>query len=350
MNMECWRKCILMLMLLGAMTMHVSASDNKLNILYHDDFLLHDTGPMHPENPDRLGDVVNRLRTSPRLKKHLRWPDFVEATREHLLLVHTPAYLDLVARESQAVANGGSAYLSTGDTVISRYTERVARLAVGASLAGVDAVMQQPSSPKQSNMAFALVRPPGHHASADKGMGFCVYNSVAIATRYLQKHYALKRVLIVDIDVHHGNGTQDTFNADDLVFYFSAHQHPLYPGTGRATETGTGAGKGYTMNIEVPRGSDGRALLKAIASQLEPAMQTFKPEFVMVSAGFDAHAGDVIGGLAYTDNDYGEIAQALKRIADKYAQGRIVYVLEGGYVSKNIRNAVEAILYRHLNN
>ncbi len=322
-------------------------AEPNISILYHDDFLLHDTGPMHPENSDRLRDVVNRLRTSSSLKKHLRWPDFVEATREHLLLVHTPAYLELVARESQAVTNGGYAYLSTGDTVISRHTERVAKLAVGASLAGVDAVMQQASSSKQSNMAFALVRPPGHHASTDKGMGFCVYNSVAVAARYLQKHYGLKRVLIVDFDVHHGNGTQDIFNPDDSVFYFSAHQHPLYPGTGRATETGTGAGKGYTMNIEVPRGSDGQSLLKAIATQLQPAMQTFKPEFVLVSAGFDAHAGDVLGGLAYTDNDYAEIAQALKGIANEYAQGRIVYVLEGGYVAKNIANSVEAILHVH---
>ena len=328
--------------------MHVVASDNTLSILYHDDFLLHETGPMHPESHNRLRDVVNRLRTSPSLKKHMHWPKVTEATREHLLLVHTPAYLDLVARESQAVANGGYAYLSTGDTVISRHTERVAKLAVGASLAGVDAVMQQPSSPKQSNIAFALVRPPGHHASADKGMGFCVYNSVAVAARYLQKHYGLKRVLIVDVDVHHGNGTQDIFNADDSVFYFSAHQHPLYPGTGRATQTGTGAGKGYTMNIEVPRGSDGQTLLRAIATQLQAAMQTFKPEFVLVSAGFDAHAGDVIGGLAYTDKDYAEIAQALKGIANEYAQGRIVYVLEGGYVSTNITNSVEAILHSHI--
>lgn len=320
---------------------NVQAASN-IAVVYTDVFLLHDTGAGHPENPQRLSQVVTQLKHDTTLNNRLIWPDFTAADKPTLALVHTPAYLNLVARESQAVAHGGYATLSTGDTVLSPQTDHVARLAVGASLAAVDAVMT-----RQAGTAFALVRPPGHHATAERGMGFCLYNNVAIAARYLQQHYGLHNILIVDIDVHHGNGTQAIFYADDSVFYFSAHQSPLYPGTGDPTETGVGKGLGSTLNIAVPAGSDGAITIAAMKEKLLPAMQHFKPQFVLVSAGFDAHTGDALGGLNYSDADYAKITESIQIIANTYAQGKTVYVLEGGYSPANIANAVTAILHTY---
>ena len=310
----------------------------KVAILYCDEFLLHDTGQQHPENPARLIAVVNFLKNNQSLSPHLIWPTFKPATHAMLMLVHTDDYIKLVEEEVNALKNT-SANLSTGDTVISQHTLEAATLAVGASTAGVDAVMTG-----KTTSAFALVRPPGHHASAALGMGFCVFNNVAVAARYLQKHYGLKRILIVDFDVHHGNGTQDIFYNDEGVFYFSVHQHPFYPGTGRPTETGAGKGKGYTLNVDLAKGAADDALIAAFKNQLIPAMEQYKPEFVLVSAGFDAHEGDLLGGLNYTDTGYKKVAIMLRDIAKAYANNRTVYVLEGGYSPQNITNSVVEIL------
>lgn len=328
------------------MLLHANVSDAqskvqqvpKVAILYSYDFLLHDTGAHHPERPARLTDVVSTLKTHTTLSPELVWPSFKAASFETLNLVHTADYLSLVAQEVGALKTG-QAQLSTGDTVISPSTQKVAALAVGASVAAVDAVMAGKAS-----AAFALVRPPGHHASAARGMGFCVYNNVAVAARYLQKNHGLKRILIVDFDVHHGNGTQDIFYADDSVFYFSVHQHPFYPGTGRSSETGAGKGKGTTLNVDLPAGAGDSALLAAFERQLKPAMQQFKPEFILVSAGFDAHEGDMLGQLNYSDAAYGEVAKILRDMAKTYANNRTVYVLEGGYTPENITNSVVEIL------
>lgn len=309
-----------------------------VTVLYDERFLLHDTGNGHPETPDRLAHIVRHLKQVP-LNASLRWPAFSAATREDLLRVHHPAYLSLLEVEQQQLTNRSYHMLSTGDTVISKHSLDVARLASGAAMAGVDAVMQG-----KSKSAFALVRPPGHHATADVGMGFCIYNHVAVAARYAQNKYGVRKVLIIDIDVHHGNGTQAIFDEDDSVFYFSAHQHPLYPRSGRPAETGAGRGKGYTMNIDVPPTSDESVVLQALAGQLAPVMQRFKPELVLVSAGLDAHRGDLLGGLHYSDAGYAAIADKVVQLADQYAQGRSVWVLEGGYVPENNANAVEAIL------
>jgi acetoin utilization deacetylase AcuC-like enzyme len=311
---------------------------SKIAIFYSDKFLLHDTGQYHPENPARLAAVVDFLKTDKFFTQHLTWPTFKPATRELLKLAHTDDYIQLVTDEVKALKNG-TANLSTGDTVISAHTLEAATLAVGASVAGVDAVMSG-----RNRAAFALVRPPGHHATATRGMGFCVYNNVAIAARYAQKNYGLKRILIVDFDVHHGNGTQDIFYEDDSVFYFSVHQHPLYPGSGRPDETGKGKGSGYTLNVDLQRGAGDTALIAALKNQLEPAMEKFKPEFVLVSAGFDAHEGDILGELNYTDAGYGAAAKILREIAKRHASNRTVYVLEGGYSPNNIKNSVAEIL------
>lgn len=311
---------------------------SKVAILYSDKFLLHDTGPDHPERPERLTSTVNFLKNHPLLSPYLTWPKFKPATFDILNLVHTKEYIKLVEHEINTLKNT-TAYLSTGDTVISKHTLEAASLAVSAGTSGIDEIMTGKVS-----SAFALVRPPGHHATASHGMGFCVFNNIAIATRYLQKFYGLERILIVDFDVHHGNGTQDIFYEDDSVFYFSVHQHPFYPGTGRPTEKGSGPGKGYTLNVDLPAGSGDEALINSVKAYLEPAMQKFKPEFILVSAGFDAHQGDLLGQLNYTKKGYKQVAKILHHIADLYASNRTLYMLEGGYTPDNITQSVNEIL------
>jgi acetoin utilization deacetylase AcuC-like enzyme len=334
----CLRSYFLSFLLLSILPLAAQAA--PVTILYSDRFLQHDTGTGHPDTPDRLAYLIEHLKQQKNLNANLRWPTFSAAKRQDLLAVHQASYLGLLEIEQQQLTTSKPYLtLSTGDTVISKDSLAVARLASGAAMAGVDAVMQQ-----QSKSAFALVRPPGHHATADRGMGFCIYNHVAVAARYAQKQYAVKKILIVDIDVHHGNGTQDIFVQDDSVFYFSAHQHPLYPRTGRPQETGLGKGKGYTMNIDIPPGSDESVLLAAIDKQLLPAMQGFQPELILVSAGLDTHQGDLLGGLNYSDAGYAAIARKVIKLADQYAQGRTVWVLEGGYVPANNAQAVESIL------
>lgn len=314
-------------------------TQNKVAIFYSNQFLLHDTGANHPENADRLKTVITRLKNSKHLSESLIWPAFTPATKQQLALVHSPAYLQLVEDETKALGKKGLANLSTGDTVISPNTQNVAKLAVGASIAASDAVMAG-----RVSSAFAIVRPPGHHATQSRGMGFCVYNNIAVAARYLQKQHGIKRILIVDFDVHHGNGTQDIFYEDDSVFYFSVHQHPLYPGTGKSTETGAGKGHGYTLNVALPAGSGDAALLSAVRQQLKPAMETFKPEFILVSAGFDSHSSDPLGDLEYSDEGYAQVAKELKAIANRSAAGRVVYMLEGGYNPNNIASATSQIV------
>jgi acetoin utilization deacetylase AcuC-like enzyme len=337
--MHFWlRSYFLSILILPVMPLEARQA-STVTLLYSDRFLQHDTGIGHPENPDRLAYLVQQLRQDKTFNSALRWPMFSAASREDLLLVHHASYLDLLEVEQHAIARHEYHTLSTGDTVISKDSLNVAKLATGAVMAGVDAVMQN-----ESKAAFALVRPPGHHATADKGMGFCIYNHVAVAARYAQHKYAVQRVLILDIDVHHGNGTQAIFDQDDSVFYFSAHQHPLYPRSGRPTEIGHGKGKGYTINIDVPPGNDESILLSKLTEQLEPAMQRFKPELILVSAGLDAHKDDLLGGLNYSDAGYAAITQRLVDLARQYTHGKTVWVLEGGYVPENNYTAVKAIL------
>jgi len=345
---RCFSPMMLSLLVLGLPCVPEAAAQDgapvisgkpPITMLYDARFEAHDPGPEHPEQAGRVRAIVERLQQSAAWQPLLRWPAFSAATRADLLRVHSAAYLDLLDREQAGVHAGEHSSLSTGDTVISQHSLAVATLASGAGMAGVDAVMSQASA-----TAFALVRPPGHHATRDRGMGFCLTNHIAVAARYAQKRYAIQRILIVDIDVHHGNGTQEIFEADNSVFYFSAHQHPLYPGSGRPAERGVGAGLGYTMNIDVPPGSNEQVLLHALDQQLAPAMQQFRPELILVSAGLDAHAGDRLGALQYSDAGYGNIATRIKQLADTYAQGRMLWMLEGGYVPVQNANAVEAIL------
>jgi len=212
-------------------------------------------------------------------------------------------------------------------------------MSVGASLVGIDEIMNG-----NVKAAFSFNRPPGHHATKDKGMGFCIYNHAAIAAKYLQHKYSLSRLLIIDFDVHHGNGTQDIFYDDPSVFYFSIHQHPFYPGSGRPSERGSGAGEGATLNIDLPEGAGDEEFIQGIKTHLIPKMMAFKPEFILISAGFDAHQGDLLGRLAYTSRGYKEVAKMINSMQKQYQAKGIIYMLEGGYVPENIDEASRAII------
>jgi acetoin utilization deacetylase AcuC-like enzyme len=265
-----------------------------------------------PEIPERFDVVTAALAplNLPRLEPRA-------ATADELALCHTREYLAIAHRD---VASGRP-YLSTGDTDIGPNSWDVATHAAGGVLNAVDAVLTG-----SARNAFCAVRPPGHHANATRGMGFCLFNNVAIAAHYAQTKYGVGRVLIVDWDVHHGNGTQDIFYADPSVFFFSTHQWPLYPGTGRRDEIGEGAGQGTTMNFPLPAGSGRKEILGAIQNSLIPAMREYKPDFLLISAGFDSREGDLLGRFTLTDQDFADLTAALQEI-----QPRLVSVLEGGY-------------------
>jgi acetoin utilization deacetylase AcuC-like enzyme len=292
----------------------------------------HLLGRHHPERPERFDVVMESLRQTGLLERLLPLEPRA-ATEEELLLCHTPEYL----RTAQHDVEAGHAYLSTGDTDITPNSWDVAVRAAGGVLNAVDAVVEG-----RAQSAFCLVRPPGHHATASRGMGFCLLNNVALAARYAQRHHGLERVLIVDWDVHHGNGTQAIFYADPSVFFFSTHQWPLYPGTGRADETGEGKGHGATMNFPFPAGAGRAQILGAVQDSLMPAAEKFRPGLVLISAGFDSRVGDPLGRFTLTDEDFADLTRAVKEIADGHAGGRVVSILEGGYNLSGLASAATA--------
>jgi acetoin utilization deacetylase AcuC-like enzyme len=292
----------------------------------------HDTGPGHPESAQRFDAVLNALERSGVAKKLLRGEPRA-ITSEDLLLVHTPDYLRLAENE----IHSGAGQLSTGDTNVGTRTWEAALRAVGSALGAVDMVVGG-----RATRAFCVVRPPGHHASAARGMGFCVLNNIALAARHAQRRLGIGKVLIVDWDVHHGNGTQDVFYEDGSVFFFSTHQSPWYPGTGRADETGAGAGAGTTLNCPLPAMSGRTEVMGAFMHKLLPHVEKFQPELVLISAGFDSRAGDPLGHFLLTDEDFAELTKIMRGIADRYAHGRIVSLLEGGYNLAGLGSAANA--------
>lgn len=301
-------------------------------LIADDIFLQHDTGWGHPESPARYDAVMEALGHEGVADRLFRLPPR-RATDDEIALCHTREYIRLALGEIEA----GTSQLSTGDTAVSRRSHEVARYAAGAVMCAVDTVMEG-----RARNAFCPVRPPGHHATPDRGMGFCIFNNAAIGARYAQIRHGIERVLIVDWDVHHGNGTQDIFYEDPSVFYFSTHQSPLYPGTGAPDETGRGPGMGTTRNCPFPAGAGRNEVLGAFEQQLEPAMEAFKPGFVIISAGFDSRAEDPLGGFGLTDDDFADLTRLMMKVAARHAEGRVVSVLEGGYNLHGLASACAA--------
>ena len=292
----------------------------------------HDGGPGHPEQPSRFDAVLNQFKSSG-LIQQLQPLTSRRASDDELALVHSRDYIALVEAETKERRS----QLSTGDTPINPYSGEAARLAAGAVLNAVDAVL----SAKAPN-AFCLVRPPGHHANQTQGMGFCLFNNVAIAARHAQRVYGVERVLIADWDVHHGNGTQDIFYSDGSVLFFSTHQSPWYPGTGAASETGEGEGAGTTINCPFPAGTGSNKIFRAFREVLLPAADAFRPDLILISAGFDSRVGDPLGQFLLTDDDFRQLTELMKDLAAKHCSGRLISVLEGGYSLDGLALATES--------
>ncbi len=292
----------------------------------------HDTGA-HPESAKRLA-VVEELFNDTDLHPHLLRLQPREAEVEELSEVHDRLY---ILQVKEASASGVRAL--DPDTFISPESYEEARLAAGGVLAAVDAV-----AAGEVKNAFCAVRPPGHHAERERAMGFCLFNNVAVAARYAQMKHGLEKILIVDWDVHHGNGTQNAFYDDPTVLYFSIHQYPHYPGTGTRDQAGKGKGAGFTINLPLPAGSGDREYREAFENILIPAVDRFAPDLILISAGFDAHKDDPLAGMQVTEKGFSDMTECLVRLADKYAHGRIVSVLEGGYSLSALQRSVKAHL------
>jgi acetoin utilization deacetylase AcuC-like enzyme/formylglycine-generating enzyme required for sulfatase activity len=308
------------------------ANTSKTGFLYDDIYLKHKTTEGHLERPDRLVAIVARLKASG-LYSELFTLSPKPAGLEWISTVHTPDYIERVKR----ACHGGIRYLDSMDTPISPESYEVALAAAGGVLGAVDAVME-----KKIRNAFCAVRPPGHHAMEDTAMGFCIFNNVAVATRYIQKQYNRSKILIVDWDVHHGNGTQAAFYDDPTVLYFSVHQYPFYPGTGSEAEKGSGKGLDHTINVPLPAGSGDADYLRVFEERLRPAALAFSPDFVLISAGFDAHESDLLGSMKVTAQGFAKLTDVVKKIAEKCCAGRLVSVLEGGYHLEGLADSVEA--------
>jgi acetoin utilization deacetylase AcuC-like enzyme len=310
-------------------------------LVYDPVFLDHQTGAGFPEHPDRLRNLTGHLKKHP-VSERLLWiaPDKKTDPMPWIHLLHDPKYVEAF---KQACAAGEKHMHGSPDTPISRDSYQVALQAVTGALTAVDLVMEG-----RVRNAFAAIRPPGHHAMADRAKGFCFLAKAAIAARYAQKHHKLKRVMIVDWDVHHGDGTQSFFLDDASVYFFSTHQYPFYPGpSGDPEITGRGAGKGFNLNIPLAAGSGDAAVIKAFENQLTTAFRKFKPEFVIISAGFDAHEDDPLGSLGWTSGVYATLTETLRSLCREQGHERIVSLLEGGYsergITEGVRRHIEAL-------
>jgi len=313
-------------------------SVGKTGFAYHPDYVNHDTGPGHPERPDRVCAALQALQASE------LWPKLYQieptcATVEQLSYVHTSDYITHVQQCCEQETN------LDYDTPVAKETFDIARLSTGGVLRAADAVMEG-----TIRNAFALVRPPGHHATPIRSMGFCLFNNVAIAARYLQHNYGIDKVAVVDWDVHHGNGTQDILYADPSIFFFSIHQSPLYPGTGAANETGSGDGIGTTLNVPMSAGNDADAYIEVFETTLRPALLNFAPEFVIISAGFDAHHLDPLAAINLTADGFARLTDIVVEISAETADGKIISALEGGYSLRALSESVVAHVERLIKN
>jgi acetoin utilization deacetylase AcuC-like enzyme len=306
---------------------------SKTGFVYKSAFLEHETGAGHPERAERLQSVIQHLERSGILA------DLIQIESEPseqvwIEQVHPKAHVDHIRN----ACGPGLNYLDN-DTVVCERSFEIAVLAIGGVISACRAVMVG-----DLDNAFCAVRPPGHHAEPDRAMGFCLFNNVAVAARYLQTQHDVGRVAILDWDVHHGNGTQAAFYADDSVFYCSLHQHPLYPGTGRGDETGLGVAAGTTLNLPLQPGLGDKEYIALFEDSVLPAIGDFDPEFILISAGFDAHGEDPLANMEVSEQGFAKMTELVKRLAVRHCDGRLLSLLEGGYDLQALARSVEAQL------
>jgi acetoin utilization deacetylase AcuC-like enzyme len=305
-------------------------------LVYDPIYLHHETGH-HPENAGRIEAIIAALEADGELWAKLDRVSPRDAADEDITRCHSARLIE----QLRGLCERGVPFVDL-DTVISRESFEVGRKAAGAALVAVDRVFGG-----EATNAFALVRPPGHHATPSRAMGFCLFNNAAIGARYAQSRYGAERVLIIDWDVHHGNGTQDIFYTDPSVFYFSTHQYPYYPGTGSSGERGDGKGEGTTLNIPLQAGASARGHRQAFSDALASIEKTFPPDLIIISAGFDSRRGDPLGGLMLEDGDFREMTKEVMAMAERHADARVVSILEGGYnldtLGETVRTHIAAL-------
>jgi acetoin utilization deacetylase AcuC-like enzyme len=313
-------------------------------LIYSDIYLGHDTGP-HPESALRLSATMSYLRRKKWLDK-LTLVQPRPASPEEISCIHDLKYI----KELRELAEQGGGYLD-GDTPVSEKSYQAALYAAGGVITAVDKIMEtgpgNPPSPagrRSSNNAFCLVRPPGHHARPARGMGFCLFNNVAVAAYYARQKYGLKKIAVIDWDLHHGNGTQEAFWNDQTVLFCSLHRYPYYPGSGSEAEKGAGPGAGFTVNIPIDGSDSNRQYLEKFTGLMNKTVRPFKPELIFISAGFDSYKNDPLGGLGIEIDDYARLTRLVRSVADEYCQGRLVSALEGGYDLQGLPLCIESHL------
>jgi acetoin utilization deacetylase AcuC-like enzyme len=303
--------------------------------VYDPAYLEHRTG-RHPENAERLRKILEALEGDPAFWESLVKISPRPAEDQDITRCHSSRLIDHIQR----LCRSGESFVDV-DTVICPDSFAVSRLAAGAAVVAIDAAITG-----QVDNVFAVVRPPGHHATPDSAMGFCLFNNAAIGARYAQARYGVERVAIIDWDVHHGNGTQDIFYSDPSVFYFSTHQYPFYPGTGSLDERGEGKGEGFNLNIPLSAGTEARLHREVFVQGLKIIEQNLPPDLIIISAGFDSRRGDPLGGLMLEDSDFGEMTKLALDLADKHS-AKVVSILEGGYnlsaLGQTVKTHIQAL-------
>ena len=315
-----------------ASTRALSSNFMPTALFHHPDFALHDNGPRHPEREARMSAILEKLREE-NLLDSLAQPQFEAASEDDIARAHTREHIALI----RDLAQSGGGQID-GDTRVGAQSYDVARLACGAAISATARVLAG-----ECDNAFVVARPPGHHAESNRAMGFCLFNTVAVAARYALEVGGLQRVAILDFDVHHGNGTQEIFYEDSKVFFASLHQWPLYPGTGAAHETGAGAGIGTTKNIPLPAGYDDDEYIRAWRT-LEAPLREYSPQMIFISAGFDAHVRDPLGSMNVTAQGFATMAKIARSWAREMCGGKLVCVLEGGYDLQGLSESVAAVV------
>jgi acetoin utilization deacetylase AcuC-like enzyme len=306
--------------------------DMSIGIVRHEIYLKHETDEYHPENPNRLRRIyamLDDMGDEGITYVPPRW-----ATMEEIALNHESSYIASI----MATQDKPSRRLDP-DTSTSPKSYEAACMAVGGVLELSDRLMAS-----EVRSGFALVRPPGHHAERDRAMGFCIFNNVAVGARYLAAKYGVKRILLIDWDLHHGNGTQHSFYRDPGVLYFSTHQYPYYPGTGHYEEIGEGEGKGYTVNVPLSYGMGDTDYIYVFSEVLLPLANRYKPEFILVSAGFDTHRDDPLGGMAVTEKGFAEMTRMILAVAEEHCKNKVLFALEGGYDLNGLTDSVQAVI------